>query len=175
MTDKKLRKDPTKKQLRKLFDYDELTGQLINKERPGQNRFNARFAGKTAGTFDTKSGRIRVGLFGRLFYASRLIYIFHKGAIPKGKFIDHEKRNTLDNRIEGLRLCTSSQNSCNRAHSSTTGMKGVTRIKNKWMARITKNGKVYYLGVYDSPIDAGIAYDTAARKLHGKFAKLNFG
>lgn len=164
--------EPTKQNLRQLFDYDEAAGQLLWKERPGNSQFNSSRAGKPAGTFD--HGRMRVGIKGRMFYLSRLIYIYHHGAIPEGKIVDHKKFNMLDNRIEKIRLCTSSENSCNRRASSMCGLKGVTRFKDKWMARITKSKQVHYLGLFTSPVAAGRAYDCAAKKLHGEFAYLNF-
>ncbi len=44
----------------------------------------------------------------------------------------------------------------------------------KWRAIIGKDGKTYFLGYYDSPIDAALAYDKKARELYGEMAKTNF-
>lgn len=52
--------------------------------------------------------------------------------------------------------------------------KGVTRIRGRWQAGITCDGKYEYLGTFDEEEKAGEAYDTRARELFGKFACLNF-
>lgn len=44
----------------------------------------------------------------------------------------------------------------------------------RWAAEITSNYKKYHLGVFDSEEDAALAYDKAARELHGEHAYQNF-
>lgn len=164
-------KDLKQKQIKELFEYCHETGALLWKER-ACSRFNSRFQGKHAGTLD--NGRMRVSVDGKMYYSSRVVYIMFNGAIPKGKKIDHVNKNRLDDRVQNLRSVTDSQNSCNRAGSSVTGMKGVTKFKGQFMARITKNGVVKYLGLFPTVKQAGLAYDKAAKILHGKYAYLNF-
>jgi hypothetical protein len=43
-----------------------------------------------------------------------------------------------------------------------------------WVARITVNKKRMSLGSFKSEIDAAKAYDEAALKYYGNYAKLNF-
>ena len=95
---------------------------------------------------------------------------------PQGMVTDHINRNPLDNREENLRVCTKSQNQCNRAknRNSTTGYKGVFVDHTKWTARIRFEGKAKRLGTFSSPEDAARAYDLEAKKIHGEFAVLNF-
>jgi hypothetical protein len=166
-------KRPSKSLLIKLFWYNNMTGRLMWRERAGDNAFNARYANKAAGFND--KGRIRVSIAGKIYYNANLVWIYHNGSIKKGNVIDHITRNTMDDRLQNLRSCTISQNACNRTGTSKTGYKGVTKSKcGKYIARITKNGKCFYLGMFSDASYAADIYDKAAKKLHNKFAKINF-
>jgi hypothetical protein len=44
----------------------------------------------------------------------------------------------------------------------------------KWAAAIKCNNKTHHLGYFKDQIDGAKAYHRAARKLHGRFASLNF-
>jgi hypothetical protein len=46
--------------------------------------------------------------------------------------------------------------------------------RQKWRARVKKNGKTRSFGMYDCELEAAKAYDAAALELHGDFANLNF-
>jgi hypothetical protein len=98
-------------------------------------------------------------------------------AAPKGLVVDHINGDTLDNRRSNLRLCTHAQNIRNRRVSkhSQSGLKGVEydRKRKVWCARIAAFGNRIYLGSFDNPLDAASAYDAAAIKFHGEFAKTN--
>lgn len=95
-----------------------------------------------------------------------------------GQKIDHKDRDTLNNTRANLRFATASQNQCNQAPRSNTGYKGVTKVKvitrRPFQAVIAINNKDHYLGCYYTAKDAALAYDIAAKLLHGEFAYLNF-
>jgi hypothetical protein len=95
---------------------------------------------------------------------------------PVGKLVDHRDGNTLDCRKKNLRICTHKGNNRNAGLSSanTTGMKGVSLSKSgKFKVFIYKNNKAIYVGLFDNLIAAAEAYNQAAIKHHGKFARLN--
>lgn len=98
------------------------------------------------------------------------------GARP-GEHVDHANCDGLDNRRENLRVCSHSQNLCNRGPQSNTssGYKGVGfhKASGKWRARVGLGGSQEYLGVFDSPEEAARAYDRRATELHGEFVRLN--
>jgi len=89
--------------------------------------------------------------------------------------VDHINRNTLDCTKANLRVVTASDNKCNSGiyKNNTSGYKGVHPHRNKWRARIRKNGEIVHLGIFAHAEDAAIAYNQAALKLHGTCASLN--
>lgn len=91
--------------------------------------------------------------------------------------IDHINNDGLDNRRENLRVCTLKENQHNQRISSrnTTGYKGVHKCRNKGLVsdKWTASIKSKYIGMFDSPIKAALAYDNMAIKLFGEFAKTN--
>lgn len=96
----------------------------------------------------------------------------------KGKYIDHINGDKLDNRKENLRFCTQRENSKNvkvERKNNTSGYKGVAWKKQnkKWRASIFLNYKNIHIGYYDTKEKAALAYNEAAIKYHGEFARLN--
>lgn len=91
--------------------------------------------------------------------------------------VDHINRDGLDNRRCNLRAVTQSENSRNMEsiHGSSK-YKGVgfSKSAQKWQARITKDYKAHYLGLFTSEEDAARAYDAKAMEIFGEFARLNF-
>jgi hypothetical protein len=95
---------------------------------------------------------------------------------PQEKDVDHINGNTLDNRKSNLRLCTKHENQRNRrlGKNNTSGFKGVTKSrKESWKANIYIHGRQTYLGSFSTPELAALAYDEAANKHYGDFAKTN--
>ncbi len=94
------------------------------------------------------------------------------------KQVDHVDGNTLNNSKINLRLCTPEQNNWNKPKhkDNVSGFKGVSwhKSRNKWAAYIKAGSTREYLGLFDNIYDAAMEYDKAAKRLHGKFAYLNF-
>lgn len=92
--------------------------------------------------------------------------------------IDHIDGDRLNNRSANLRPATRWENSCNQIvkSSNTSGFRGVSYVTRDlaWRASITARQKQYALGYFQDPVAAAKAYDRAALRLHGKFARINF-
>ena len=97
---------------------------------------------------------------------------------PTNMEVDHIDGNRLNNCRSNLRLATRSQNGSNRTKSypnATSKYKGVTWHKRDqyWQATIIHQNRHIHLGCFSSEKEAAVAYNTAAKKYHGNFAKLN--
>jgi hypothetical protein len=90
--------------------------------------------------------------------------------------IDHRNHDTLDNRRSNLRIATPGESARNKRKQPTAAFrfKGVTPRYHKWHAKIMVDRKVIHLGSFSTEEEAALAYDAAARELHGEFACLNF-
>jgi hypothetical protein len=95
----------------------------------------------------------------------------------KGEIVDHINGNKLDNRKENLRIANRSQNATNSKHrKNESGYRGVCMDKRRWLWKAeirVGEGKRSFLGYYDNKLEAARAYNEAAIKYHGEFAKLN--
>lgn len=93
--------------------------------------------------------------------------------------VDHKDRNPLNNCRNNLRVSDRSQNQMNAVRDKTGSSSkfhgvGWDKSRSKWVARVTAYGKTPYFRRFSDEIEAAKAYDVAARKYHGEFAKLNF-
>ena len=87
--------------------------------------------------------------------------------------IDHIDRNTMNNRLDNLRECTSAENSRNRIYKTSHGKQpGVYQQyeNGNWTARICYNYKTIHLGTFSSYDEAVNARKEAEQKYFGEFA-----
>ncbi|MDA8220868.1 MAG: HNH endonuclease [Desulfitobacterium hafniense] len=109
------------------------------------------------------------------FYACSGVY--RKGPInmarmilnaPKGVFVDHINGDTLDNRVDNLRLATNRQNQQNQHKQKSSIYPGVywKKANSKWVAKISINKKDVHLGYFFTERDAFNAYISACQT-HG--------
>jgi len=94
-----------------------------------------------------------------------------------GQIIDHIDGNVLNNQKTNLRIANKSTNGMNRNKqcNNKSGYKGVCFHKpaNKWVAQLVVNGIKVLNSFHTTKEDAARAYNEAAIKYHGEFAKLN--
>jgi hypothetical protein len=108
------------------------------------------------------------------------IALMHRAllAAPDEFHVDHINGDRLDNRRSNLRLATNQQNCWNQGLSkrNTSGYKGVSWHSRDLIfgAHIRINGRQKTLGEFADAISAARAYDAAARRHYGEFARLNF-
>lgn len=175
----------TPSDLHDIFDLQP-DGRLIWRRRVGNTTgdkiFNAQFPGKEAG--GTKGSRpyvqVRLSFDGVLYLvrAHRIVIAMADGAWPSTELsIDHIDGNVTNNTRSNLRICSHISNMKNqkRPSNSTSGFKGVGwhKAARAWTAKIGVNNKRIHLGCFDSSEDAARAYDYAALKYHGDFARTN--
>ena len=156
----------------RLF-YDVITGILYWKyDRNAPDNWNTRWESKIAGTYETKY--VSVSLNGSRYLAQRLIWLVVTGEWPSTD-VDHVNGDKRDNRFNNLRLATRSQNNGNSGikKSNASGVKGVHwgAKHDKWRASISEHGKIINLGRYDCIAAASFAYQIAADKHFGEFAR----
>ncbi|WAW44608.1 hypothetical protein [Klebsiella phage Kp_GWPR59] len=157
-------------ELLKLVDVDINTGVITWKVKRG-----CRSAGSIAGSFSKSTGYNVIVFDRRQYLVHRVVFYAATGKLPK--CVDHKKGKEYGDGIENLRESTQAQNARNRkAHKgSATGQKGVTPHGNKYRAQICVDGKVKYLGLFDTIEEAARVRDEASLAYHGEFAKLNNG
>jgi len=113
----------------------------------------------------------------RTMFLSRLILFGDRQAIEP-LIAEHRNHNSLDCRKNNLRPATAAQNAFNNMprRNTLTGLKGVSwqSGRGKWRAKIGINGRRISLGLFTTKEGAARAYDVAASKLYGEFAKTNF-
>lgn len=144
----------TKDLLNKIFDYKD--GTLI------------RLSTNNIHKSTRKNRRHRININNKKYSISRLIYIYHNGCIPDGKYIDHIDRNPINNNMSNLRLSSPSQNNSNRSPK-----KPIYKTKhNTYTAKIQFMLKSHYIGSFKSKKEAIIAYNKKCSLIHGEFAVL---
>lgn len=118
-----------------------------------------------------KSGYYVTTYKGKQILAHRLAWYLHYGVFPIGE-LDHINSNRADNRIVNLREVTRQQNMLNRLKgtNNTSGIKGVSKFRDKWIVRISINGKYKSFGIYEDIELAELVASEVRAKYHDEFA-----
>lgn len=149
--------------IREVFSCDFDVGILINR---------VKRSGCSVGTavgYPDKDGYLVVTLDRRQYKVHHIVWFLAHGVWPEDE-IDHRYGVRPDNRLSELRPCVHAENHQNRGISrvNTSGVTGVYwhKLRGKWMARIKKNGKTIYLGLFDDIDLAEATYLKAKAELH---------
>jgi HNH endonuclease/AP2 domain len=155
--------NPTR--LREVLDYDPETGIFTWKVRVSTNVP----VGTVAGSLDGGS-YLNIHLDGRAYLAHRLAWLYVHGEWPVSQ-VDHINRIKTDNRFTNLRLATASQNAQNQRRDQRQGTSRLLGVSwnstaGRWASRITVQGRVKFLGSFDTEEDAHAAYLAAKAIMH---------
>ena len=149
--------------IKELFDYED--GKLLWKVRTS-NRVSL---GDTAGTM-TSNNYYMVRYDGLHRMLHRVIWDYFNDSC-EGFIVDHTDGDSVNNRIENLRLANYSTNAFNsKSHEdSAVPYKGVSKHKDQFRAQISVNGSRVHLGLFDTAEKASEAYRNKAKGLHGEY------
>lgn len=154
--------------LLELLDYDAVSGIFTRKI----SLSNRSPVGSVAGSIN--KGYCLICVEGKRHAAHRLAWFYIHGAWPTD-LIDHDNTDGTHNAISNLRLANKSTNGANRGlnKNNTTGFKGVSVKRNRFISRIKVNKTYIHLGCFLESKDAAQAYDFAAVQHFGQFALTN--
>jgi hypothetical protein len=159
----------TQSRLQELLHYDPETGDF----RWRVDRGKCTKAGDYAGSVQSSTGYLQIGIDYWVYFAHRLAWLYIHGEWPADQ-IDHINRDKLDNRIANLRQANRSQQGRNRPsrklYPSGDDLKGVQRWYNRFRAQIKVEGRNIYLGTFDTAEEAHEAYKSAAIEHFGEWA-----
>ena len=135
---------------RELFVYDRETGIIKWRKRArGRRRGNL-----VAGCTSPNDGYTRIHFNGKEYFAHRIAMLLAYGFYGDELEIDHINHVRNDNRLVNLRFATRTDNGRNLSISSrnATGVTGVYYHKRsrKYMARITVDRVIIYLGIFST-------------------------
>jgi hypothetical protein len=165
--------------LQEIFAIDELSPSGLIWKKPRSKRLKA---GAVAG-YKNQRGYWVVGINfpnPKNYLVHRIIWFISTKTDPGASLIDHIDQNTSNNKITNLRLATHKTNKLNRPKpknkNSKSIYKGVCFEKktNKWYSRIHYEGKRYYLGTFNTELEAAKAYDKKAKSFNCPFIVFNF-
>jgi hypothetical protein len=161
---------PDAETLRSLLSYDPETGVLTWLTRPATSKvnknFNARFAGKEAGTIESWGYR-QLRIFRKLQMAHRVIWKMVTGEEPPDH-LDHKDGNPSNNRWLNLRAANALENSWNSSvrsnnssgHECIYPLDTVRPTSKKFRVQMQVGGKKKLIGDFHTIEEAKAAFET---------------
>lgn len=120
---------------------------------------------------ETYLGTFVLGLHGQAVQAKQAV-LYRNGDLGDGR-----KANLL---VIGLGTAMHRRAVPKRGGLSVSGYLGVSQVikrgeeTGRWLAKIREGGATIYLGIHRDEVLAALAYDRAARQMHGEQARTNF-
>lgn len=170
---------PDREYVRSILDYDPQTGIFHWRERPVSHfkntrasiAWNGKWAGKAAGGMS--QGYLLISINKIRFKAHRVAWLLTYGE-PVPPVLDHIDGAPSNNRIANLRAASQSENLANARMRTDnhSGVKGVFKKTNgRYLTNIRHDGKTRNIGTFDTLEEAAKAYQEAAIRLYGEFAR----
>lgn len=157
----------TVEEVREMFSYDPADGVL----RWRLDRSPKARAGAPVGCIH-RSGYLVTLIRRKNYQVHRLIWAFVYGCWPP-EHVDHVNGVRSDNRLQNIRACSPSENGRNKGRqvNNTTGFKGVSFCsrEGRYQTTCRVNGRKKWIGYFDTPEEASIAYEAFAKRHHGEF------
>ena len=152
-------------ELKEYLSYDKDTGLLTWVKSPSRSMP----AGKLAGCLDDEGYKL-VRFKGKNYRYARVCYYLYYGSQPAG-VVDHINRDRQDNRIDNLRLVTTSQNRTNSEGFGRSEYRGVNyrSDRDSWIAFCGGS----YLGSSKDAKEAALMYNYKAVEMYGDYAYVN--
>lgn len=109
----------------------------------------------------------------KTFRVHQLVAIAFFNHVPNkydGLIVDHIDNNKLNNMTTNLQLITNRKNSSKDKKNKTSKYTGVFWHKqsNKWLAQFRENGKVKYLGNFETEEEARDAYNKSQERIYSE-------
>lgn len=157
----------TADRVRELLIYEPETGRFIWRV----DRYRKAKAGSEAGKVKSDNRRY-IGLDYHEYQASKIAWLYMLGEWPDF-IIDHENRDSSDDRWENLRRASSSENNqnCSLRSDNTSGAKGVSwnKRQQKWHAYFHIRSKMISLGFFEKFEEATEVATFAREFFFGEF------
>ncbi len=158
---------PSIEELREYLDYEPETGALTWKKSPGGGTRQ----GQAIGGSLNSNGYGQLCFRGTKFGAHQVAFALWHGRWPS-PCCDHIDGDRSNNRADNLRECDLSANQHNSkiSRNNTTGVKGVARLGEGYLARARIKGVAH--NKYFRRLEDAAAYVKRLREqLHGEFAR----
>ena len=141
-----------------LFSYNPLTGVILWKIKPHIKVNVGTVAGCVALMGRDKKPYSLISYKQKIYRSHHIALALSGVTVPPGMVVDHIDGDGTNNKLANLRVVSIATNNLNKklGKNNKTGLLGVYFYKNrnKWRASINKSGKSYFLGHFNTLLDA---------------------